>query len=164
MLAAASISLLAMAPSADAAVTWLVSEVGGSVHATTTGSLVVLPGGYATGGFNGAGAGPNTFGYWNGGTPDTGQHYAGTGLGTGYVLPMIPYATSLVSGELFFLDGDRLYYQWSKSGLGTITPNSVIDLGPGTIASFFGTNLDSGPRTIWMSASGDTISIAAVIH
>ena len=117
-----------------------------------------------SGGNSGGGAGPNSFGFWDAAHIDD---PVGTGFGTGYVLDYVPYATSLISGDWFFVYFSEVHYggAWDSTPdfqTRTATPNTVIDLGPGSISTFFGTNLDSGPRTIWSGGTGDTVQIAAV--
>ena len=166
MLAAASISLLALSQQADAAVTYLVAQDGLNVNIYTTGSIDL---GTQTNISNGVAHGVGPTAIWNFNTSASGaRSTGGTWENDIPTLAGATFAADSWSGNIFgvSINGPRtvtaLYTNRGVSGT-TYTPTTNWVFNDETIATMFGTNLDSGPVLLWTAATGgETVSIELV--
>ena len=174
-LAAATIACLSISQQADAALIWLVSEAGGNVTMTTSGSLDLgTRTGTTSSTFSTSAEGLNRPGGtgWNylnnsGGDSSWYRRDGNTGTGTLPAVSTGAFTPDSTSGDAF---GQRQHGNGNASLIwhigagatpGVISPNSTMVFNSTTIATMFGTNLDSGPVLLYTLDGGtsDTISI-----
>lgn len=163
-LAAASVIFLCTARQAEAGVVWLASDDGTNLTLTTDG------GSLSTVGSAGFSPNTNTVGHyfensnivWN----LNGTYYSEPlGFSTGQD-PWISGTTTatIATGDAFGHYDSRLLWDVGfGSTPGTFTPNASLTFAGLTVATAFGSNLDSGPVVLWVaSGTDDTISVAKV--
>ena len=178
MLAATAIAYLGIYPKTDAGVIWLVSDNGTDLTMTTDGGSIFLDGytSYLLDASPGTSSG-SVSDTWGGAIPEdplfqieqlNNDNYwglmAGEPTGNPWWIAADSTASS-VSGHSFGGTLDGIYWDASfgKTISGSITPISSMTFSGLTIATAFGTNLDSGPVVIWEDTdTGETISVQAV--
>ncbi|MBT7068859.1 MAG: hypothetical protein HN919_21365 [Verrucomicrobia bacterium] len=160
---------------AEAALTWEVSEAGGNVTMTTVGSLDITGlTGATSSTFSSSAEGVDRNGsgweYINNSGGNASWYRKDMNEGAPSAVPVVStgtFAPDSVSGDTFGQrkhDNGNFSLHWDLSEgatPGTISPISTMVFNNQTIASMFGTNLDSGPVTLWTyGATGDSILIA----
>ena len=160
MFTAVVIACLGLAQRSDAAVTWLVSESGGDVLLSTSGSLQ-LGGGFVVGTITRDWGGDVTDDLF--GARGVMDRVAGAGSITGALSGLVGVSSTSTASGVFGANNASLFLEQGVyvGAATTITPVASMTFLSNTISNIFGSVLDSGPVVLWTAnGSGDTISVA----
>jgi hypothetical protein len=166
MIAAMSIAFLGLAQQAEAVLTWYVTQTGNDVTLDTAGELIT---GMTTDGVNNGWTDAAHLGIRGQiySIPDAEFAVAVAGINDPSAL-FYPWTDTFRaaswSGDVFgSTSGGQLYFSTVSLRPSVLTPDSTMVFEDTDIATIFGTNLDSGPVTLFTALNGgDTIQIGLI--
>ena len=156
----ATASSIGLATTAQAVVTWVVSEDGTGMTMTTSGSLQTISTNTGTGTDPPVGLVSGSAVYSINGAFGV-DNTTGSGTDTSFAGNI----ATQTFGHSFGHNGDTLIWDLSFGNLpDTFFPVSEMTFAGATISGFFGTSLNSGPVTVWTdNTTSDTIQVELAV-